>query len=72
VTVGAADFWLDAAVSSIACRVDTPGSGGSRTSTPLPFAQWIDEMTNAVAERSRMARQSLAALENLIVYDRSQ
>jgi len=70
VAVGAADYRLAAAASSITCRVETTGPAGAATSTVLPFARWIADMTSAVAERSRMAHESLAALENLIVYDR--
>lgn len=67
VTVGGSIFDLSATDSSITCSVS---SRANRTPTVMSFSAWIKQLMAAVDERNRIATDSLAALQDLIVFDR--
>jgi hypothetical protein len=72
VRAGAEDYLLDAKATSISCRIEKHSATGTVTTQPVTFSRWITDLIAAVEERSRVASESIAALETLIVYDRPE
>jgi hypothetical protein len=66
VEVGGTTYQLAVRDLTIACTVTGPGG----TPALRPFDAWLDELQAAIDQRARLSQESLAALQQLIVYDR--
>jgi hypothetical protein len=72
VGAGGDEYLLEAKHSAISCRIERRRPTGSVTPSDVSFSSWIAQLIAAVESQSRAANEALAALENLIVYDRPE
>ena len=69
VTVADRAFELGATTSSITCSIESRAPSAARSVTVVSFSEWIKELMATIDERNRLAADSMAALQHLIVFD---
>jgi len=70
VTIGTIEYWLQATGGAIRCGTDTVVAGRGRTTEEIPFARWAEALFEALTRETRIHRDSISALRDLVEQNR--
>jgi hypothetical protein len=72
VRIGPSTFWLDASRSSISCGTESSSATSGQVGHPQSFSEWIKGVIATIDQQSKVTQESLQALQDLIVSDRTE